>query len=442
MKIWQRLIRLWRRLMGWAEVGGRIWAAYWLLILGSFFIVGSVVLRWIMFPFSRNVSGLRLPLLGLPAILPRIHLLSYGVAALAILALGFFLRKTFKPSLALAAALLLTLWTLLPARIAFEQSALLRRLTEEDQAVPVVRGFANIYLPLNFGTPQAIPKHLDLVTFSGRFMAAVSFLGLGWYCLGFGSLLVAVYGLGRLPGERTIPGLAIVGLPLAALAILSLPPLIGQHYFDQGSVARAAGLDEDAIAAYRKAMKWDSWHAEGIEVYNLIGQMERQAGIAEGSPERAINRAVDFQAVSQYEPAIFELEHAAEAGGAIGLAARHEAALTRVDLGLACYHGGAIGPAVTNWQLALAEDPFLVYALPYLGRANYDLGRYEAALDVVAKLIKINADHDSLLANAYSLGADAYAKMGRDEDARHYYALSLTIDPVENHWALTGLVGE
>jgi len=395
-----------------------------------------------MFPFGRNIVGLKLPLLGLPGVLPRIHLLSYGVAALAVLAIGFFLRKTFRPSLTLAAALLLTLWTLVPARIAFEQSAFLRRLTEEDQAVPVVRAFTNNYLPQNFGTAEAIAKHLDVVTLSGRFMAALSFLGLGWYCFGFGSLLVAAYGLNRLPGERSVPGLALVGLPLGALAILSLPPLVGQHYFDKASVARAAGFDEDAIAAYRKAMRWDSWHAEGIEVYNLIGQMEKQAGIAEGSPERAINRAVDFQAISQYEPAIFELERAAEAGGTVALAARHEAARTRVDLGLACYHGDAIGPAVINWQQALDEEPLLVYALFYLARANYDLGRYEATLDAVTKLITINADHDSFLANAYSLGADAYAKLGRDEDARRYYSLSLVIDPVENHWALTGLVGE
>ena len=442
MKIWRRLVKLWPRLAGWAEVGGTIWAADWLLLLGSFFVVGSVVLRWLMFPFSRNVKGLQLPLLGFPGVLPHIHLLSYGVAAVAILALGYFLRKTFKPSLALAAALLLTLWTLVPARIAFEQSALLHRLTDEDQAVPVVRAFTNNYLPQNFGTAEAIAKHLDVVTLSGRFVAALSFLGLGWYCLGFGSLLVAAYALARLPGERAVPWLALVCLPIGALTILSLPPLLGQHYFDKASVARAAGLDEDAIAAYRKAMRWDSWHAEGIEVYNLIGQMERQAGIAEGSPERAINRAVDFQAASQYEPAIFELERAADAGGAVALAARHEAARTRVDLGLACYHGGAIGPALINWQQALAEEPLVVYALPYLGRANYDLGRYEAALDAVSKLIKITADHDSFLANAYSLGADAYAKMGRDAEARRYYGLSLVIDPVENHWALTGLVGE
>ena len=67
---------------------------------------------------------------------------------------------------------------------------------------------------------------------------------------------------------------------------------------------------------------------------------------------------------------------------------------------------------------------------------------YQTALDAVAKLIKITADHDSFLANAYSLGADCYAKLGRDEEARRYYSLSIVADAIDNHWAITGLVGE
>ena len=442
MKIWQRLVRLWPRLLRWAEVGGRIWAEYWLLLLGSFFVIGSIILKWIKFPFSRNIKGLQLSLLSAPGPLPHIQLLSYGVIALAALAIGFYFRKTFKPSLAIGAAILLTLWTLVPARTAFQQPGLLRRLTYEDQAVPMTRVFTKNYLPENLGTAEAIPKHLDLFTLSGRFVATLSFLGLGWYCFGFGSLLVAAYALSRLPGERAAPGLAIACLPLGALLILAIPPVIGQHYFNKASVAKAGGFNEDAIANYRRAMKWDSWHAEGIEVYNLIGQLEKQAGIAEGSPERAINRAIDFQAASEYEPAIFELERAAEAGGALALAARREAAQTRINLGLASYHAGAIGPAVTDWQLALEEDPSQVYALPYLARGNYDLGRYEAALDVVSKLLKIVADHTSVLADAYTLGGDCYAKLKREDDARRYYSQSFVLDAVENHWALTALVGD
>ena len=85
---------------------------------------------------------------------------------------------------------------------------------------------------------------------------------------------------------------------------------------------------------------------------------------------------------------------------------------------------------------------FLVYSLFYLGRADYNLANYDATLSAVSKLIKITAGHDQFLADSYSLGADAYAKLGRDDDARRYYGLSIQVDPTQNHWALTGLVGE
>ena len=78
---------------------------------------------------------------------------------------------------------------------------------------------------------------------------------------------------------------------------------------------------------------------------------------------------------------------------------------------------------MTSWQLALADDPTQeVYVLPYLARGYFDLGRYEAALQTVDRLIKIIAGHSSMVADVYSLGGDCYAKLGRDEDARRYYS--------------------
>ena len=106
------------------------------------------------------------------------------------------------------------------------------------------------------------------------------------------------------------------------------------------------------------------------------------------------------------------------------------------------YHAGGIGSAVTNWELALAEDPSLIYALPYLARGYYDLGRYQAGIDTAERLAKQIKDHDFALANAYSMAGDCYAKLGNDTQARLYYSRSLAVDPILNYWALTGLAGE
>jgi len=80
--------------------------------------------------------------------------------------------------------------------------------------------------------------------------------------------------------------------------------------------------------------------------------------------------------------------------------------------------------------------------LPYLARGNYDIGRYQAALDVIARLVQVVANHTSMLADAYSLGGDCYAKLGRIADARYYYSRSMSADPIVNTWALTKLAGD
>jgi Tfp pilus assembly protein PilF len=65
-----------------------------------------------------------------------------------------------------------------------------------------------------------------------------------------------------------------------------------------------------------------------------------------------------------------------------------------------------------------------MYVLPYLARGNCELGRYEAGLEAAIKWAETTADHGSLQADAYSLGADCAAKLGREAEAQRYQTLS------------------
>jgi tetratricopeptide (TPR) repeat protein len=434
-------VKITRRPARWARAGAAFWAAHWLLIAGSFLVFASVVLNWVEFPLSRDLSGLQLPLRGNVGLIPHIYLLSFGGLGIAVLTIGLLLSRLSNFLLAFGAAILLTLCMAVPCQIAFQQPTLLRRLTTEAQEVPLIKDFTKKYLPPNYGAVEEIPKHFKLYTTLGRFAAACSFLGVGWNCFGFGSLLIAVYSISRVPDGRAATALALICIPMCGLAFLLTRPLIAQHYFTSAGRAKARGHNEEAIANYRKAMWWDRWHAQDIDIYATIGDLEKQGGIAEDSPERHVNKAIEFKEASEYEPAIFELNRAAEAGGAVAVAARRECARTRVDLGLALYHAGGIGAAVTNWQRVVAEDPLQLYALAYLVRGNYDLARYQAALDGIEHLVQA-VGHFSVLADAYSLGGDCYMKLGRDADARHYYNLSLSADNSVNHWAVRGLIGD
>ena len=430
------------RVTSWAELGAHIWARYWLLIIGSCLVFGSVILKWVQFPFSHDVSGLKFSFLRDPGVNPHFALFSAGVMGLGVLIVGIFFLKRYPPALGLAAAILVMIWAITPAQIAFRQPSMLRRLTYELQVNPILNIFTKDYLLQNYGSPELVPKRLVLYSAWGRLVAAWSFLRLGWYCFGLGALLIGAYAIAQMPSGRPTRILNLLCLPIGALAIILIPPAIGQHYYMRGTLAATLGHNQEAIADYRKAIRWDSWHANDIDLYATIGQLQKQAGISHNSAERHIHRAVELRGENEFEAALFEFSRAAEGNGALAETAQREIAVTRMSLGLALYGAGGIGSAVTNWEAALREDPSLIYVLPYLARGYYDVGRYQAGIDAAERLVKLIKNHKYALANAYSIAGDCYAKLGKDAEARRYYSLSLAADPILNYWALTGLAGE
>src|SRR5437879_13171118 len=215
MKITKRLtswaetgVKITKRLASWAETGAKFWAAYWLLILGSFLILGSVFLKWVQYPISSNLSGLELPLFHDTVIIPHVTLLSFGAVGVVVLIAGVVLLRFFVSALSLAAAVLITLCVLTPAHIAFQQPMMLRHLTDELQAMPWHKIFTKDYLPQNYGSPEVVPNQLILYTASGRLLAAFSFLRLGWTCVALCSLLVAVYAIARMSAGQFATGIA------------------------------------------------------------------------------------------------------------------------------------------------------------------------------------------------------------------------------------------
>jgi tetratricopeptide (TPR) repeat protein len=425
----------------WAGAAATTWAAHWLLMVGSFLVFASAVLKWVYFPFSRHPFGWQLPLLRNVELIPHFSLLSYGVVGIAVLTTGLILLWRSATYLALAAAILIAVWVAAPCQIAFQQPAFLGRLIAETQELPTIRGFAKTYLTPNYGPAEDYPKRFDINTLWDRFLAAYSFLGLGWYCLGMGSLLIGIYSIARLPAEGRMRALALSRIPAGVVIILLTPSLVGQHYFTRACTAQAQGAREKAITYYRRAMWFDRWRAQNINIYATIGDLERLSGLSRDSPEKHISKAQEFKEAREYESTVFELARAADWGGAVARAARRESARTRVDFGVALYRGGGIGAAVTQWQQALVEEPVQQQGITFLiARGNYDLGRYQASLDVVKGVFPASGD-TPIRANAYSLAGDCYTKLGRDVEARNSYNRSLKEDMLVNFWGMSRLTG-
>src|SRR5262249_18303261 len=185
----------------------------------GFLIFGSALLKWVQYPLTSNLSGLKFPLFHDSGVIPRVTLLSFGALGIVVFIAGIVLRRFFASALGLAAAVLLTVCVLTPAHIPFQQPMMLRRLTDELQSTPWRKVFTKEYLPANYGSPEVVPNQLVLYTAKGRFLAAYSFLRLGWTCFAIGSVLVAVYAMRRLPDGKMAIGVELVCLPFCALPL-------------------------------------------------------------------------------------------------------------------------------------------------------------------------------------------------------------------------------
>src|SRR5256884_249915 len=425
-----------------ADGAARFLMAHWLLIVGSILIFAAAALKWIYFAFSRHPVGYQLPLLAKLGHIPHFSILSYGVVGIALLTLVLFFIWRSATYLALnAVAVLIALWIAAPCQIAFTQPSLLSRLVVEPQELSIIRDFSKTYLPTDYGPTEEYPRKFELNTLWDRFFTAYSFFGLGWYCFGIGSLLIAIHLVARLPAKERMNALKLSAVPVGVVIILLMPSLIGQYYFTSACIAQAQGAKEKAITYYRRAMWFDRWRAHDINIYAAIGDLERLSGLSKDSPEKHISKAREFKEGREYESAVFELARAADWGGAVAPVARAESARTRVDFGIALYRGGGIGAAVTQWQQALVEEPVHQQGITFLiARGNYDLGRYQASLDVVKRVLRASGDLP-ILANAYSLAGDCYTKLGRDVEARNSYTRSLKEDMLVNFWGMSRLTG-
>src|SRR5690242_11921567 len=83
---WTALYLRWKkRFQSWIAFLAKFWAVYWLLIIGSSLVLGSAVFKWVEYPLSSNLSGIKLPLFNSSGIIPHASLLSFGVLAVVIL---------------------------------------------------------------------------------------------------------------------------------------------------------------------------------------------------------------------------------------------------------------------------------------------------------------------------------------------------------------------
>src|SRR5437762_7950852 len=112
---WIALYLKWKkRFEPWAKFLAKFWATCWLLIIGSFLILGSAFLKWVQYPLTSNLSGLMFPLFHDSAVIPYVTLLSLGALGVAVRMAACVLCRFFASSSGLAASVLIIMCVLMP----------------------------------------------------------------------------------------------------------------------------------------------------------------------------------------------------------------------------------------------------------------------------------------------------------------------------------------
>jgi tetratricopeptide (TPR) repeat protein len=411
------------------------------LLFGALGVLGSLALKWVDAPLGKDPRALSFPFMQpLPTMALHPQLISYGAIAIILLGVGlivYFLQARWLRWIAIG---LLALGLLAPLQLAFTNPNSLRRLTSEFHQYARIRSFTAAYLPVNKGREPELWPSLPTETIWDRFSAGWYFLALGWFVFLYGSVLIFVFSVLRMPSGKGRACLELASVLIALSSYFLFRPAFGQLELRRAYLSQARGENEKAVQHSYKAIAWDRWYTLGPEVFDRIGQLHDRMGHG-GTPEDHLYQAHLLEQRDQEQLAVFEYQRAAQEKGPIARVAHQEAARTLIDNGLQLYRQRAVGSAVAQWEQALQEDPLQVQAYFYLTRAYFELAQYRHSVETGQQFIR-RVSNVFVVANVYSNLGDSYTQLREFTEAREAYALSYKLDATMNNRALRALVGD
>ncbi len=395
--------------------------------------------KWINFPISNQLRGLRFALLEYS--LPHPFLYSYGTLAALLIVMWAIAseQRSARMSCLVGCGLLMLTWGAL-LQVAFTNPALLKQLA--DEANQVQRGvyFATAYLPVNIWIEPTRWRFLTFDSVAERLVSGWYFLSFGWYVAVASGVASLCAGL-RYPDfrERTrallIAGSALIGLT----AILLLPHLRAKLALNRAVRAESSGQLQEALELYRETIRLDGWNSLNPNIYARIGAIDSALGRT-NTVESRIYHAESLAAQDDLRSAIAEYQELAlSQPNRLNWMRQREAELW-TSYGQDLLASGAIGGAVIAWQNALHSDSRMWLAAFYLSRGYFLTGRYQEAVDFTKRLMDQLSD-PVVRADLYCNLGDAYTRLGALNEARIAYRHAWRLDQKLNLRALSSLVG-
>jgi tetratricopeptide (TPR) repeat protein len=351
--------------------------------------MGLVLLtKWVAFTLSKRIEGMHLALLGDPAHASGHVLLSYGLVAAGLFALGglaYTLRLWRVLAGSGAAMLLLTLLAVL--QIAFVRCSLLNELLDEETQAKAAYQFNQYYMATNSGTEAS-----DAIGIAGlptetvwyRLLSAWYFMGFGWYVAVVGGLCTFSYGVCRLRSgrERLLITGATVGVMAGLITVCSARPLLAHVTVVKAERAESKGNLSRAIRDYHKAIRLDNWYAIRPDLYWRIGAI--QFGLGQTSTvEYGMYHAELLLTEKNYPAAVAEYQRVALMADAPKALLTLRTYQIWIYYGMQLYAAGALGDAVNAWEHVLVRNPTQWLADYCLATAYFSTGRYQESVDLI-----------------------------------------------------------
>jgi tetratricopeptide (TPR) repeat protein len=392
--------------------------------IGIVVLLASSVLAWIRGPISGGVN---------PSI--SFGWMAAGIGTLAALAWwrrsGMLLAVSGMAGLCLCSFSILYLSLLDPA---------LWTLVDENTQSANIISFSLHYLPGNFGLQPTFQTSLPAETLIDRLMASLYFTDWGWELCLAGSLLLvtAWYGLQRREIFRSIvlPGIFL----FSAQGIFLANGLAAEYLRIKAERDMALGQFARAITRYEWGQHWSRQLAESERAHLRLGEAYFHLGLP-SQPNARFYRSDLYAQARHFKTAIAEYRSALqEASTPLKEVIERRLAWTYVNSGMALFRREGVGPAIGEWERALAYDPTQSQILYFLSKAYFDHARYEQSIAMSYTLLT-QSQNRLLNANIQANIGDSYWQLKDHAKARLAYQASMRLDSHGNFRGYKSLGG-
>lgn len=402
----------------------------------------GITSQWLWLPLSAPLSAVDLPWWAFSS--DGKFNLSFGAVLIALLAGGLAAVRSERSEYALACFIaMIAVIAYFPMHLLAVDTSWVQTYLNESVARADLQLFlVTQFLPNSGREPSFV--------YVGSFEYLPDRLAVVWYLLGWG-WKVAIIGMGlilfALQSGRLLSNRAFVSAIVLTLAIflgVGGLPMLANYWQRQGDALSAAGRNDQALAAYGRALRFDRGTRGSEPLAFKVSKLYYQQWGA-SHPFAQLHLATLDEKQKRLDDAAVRLRLAGPGPTSVFTETLHrqsmrKLALIEIEAGVVRYKQGATRVAIDRFRRALAVDPGMIQGRFMLATALLDVRQIRDSL-VLLENLAATVYSASFKADFYSTIGDCYTASGDLPKAREAYLTAYNWDKKDNFRAVKGISG-